>query len=167
MNGLSIVRSIKRSIMAVALVLIGDAAAMAQSSRQLRAEETVRSLVEATARAYEANDHRQYFSYFADDITIMNGGKTRWIKKDYVDRWGPLIEKGGGVASLKIEDLQLRANPSGDAVVATFLMPVVSRKPGIASVPDAAPDLVYLMTEVWFRRDRTWTMIHMDWSVRK
>jgi hypothetical protein len=46
-------------------------------------------------------------------------------------------------------------------------MPVVSRVPGVIAPPDAKPDIVYTMTEIWFKHGTRWSMSHMSWLARK
>ncbi|WP_295525214.1 nuclear transport factor 2 family protein [Novosphingobium sp. Chol11] len=137
---------------------------MARSSPQASASAEVEALVRKVAAAYAVNDLAAYFSYFDDDIMVWNGPNARWVKQDYVTRWTKVVGEGGGVSSLAIEDLQMRVSPKGDAVVATFAMPVIGRKGGLPAATE--PTVMYHMTEAWFKRGGRWSMAHMHWSAR-
>lgn len=137
---------------------------MARSAQQPSASAEVEALVRKVAAAYAVNDLPAYFSYFDDDIMIWNGPNARWVKQDYVTRWTKVVGEGGGVSSLSVDDLQLRVSPQGDAVIATFAMPVVGRKGGLPAATE--PTVIYHMTEAWFKKGSRWSMAHMHWSAR-
>jgi ketosteroid isomerase-like protein len=137
---------------------------MARSAKQPSASAEVEALVRKVAAAYAVNDLPAYFSYFDDDIMIWNGPNARWVKQDYVTRWTKVVGEGGGVSSLSVDDLQLRVSPKGDAVIATFAMPVVGRKGGLPAATE--PTVIYHMTEAWFKHGSRWSMAHMHWSAR-
>jgi ketosteroid isomerase-like protein len=141
-----------------------SAAKSADQPKQAIARAEVEVLVRKVASAYSANDLKAYFSYFDDDIMIWNGPNARWVKQDYVTRWTKVVGEGGGVSSLSVDDLQLRVSPKGDAVIATFAMPVIGRKGGMPAA--AEPTVIYHMTESWFKRGGRWSMAHMHWSSR-
>ncbi|WP_298289460.1 nuclear transport factor 2 family protein [Novosphingobium sp.] len=143
---------------------LAAAAKPVESSVQARARADVEALVRQVAAAYSRNDLQAYFSYFDDDIMIWNGPNARWVKQDYVTRWTKVVGEGGGVSSLTVEDLQLRVSPKGDAVIATFAMPVIGRKNGMPAASE--PTVIYHMTEAWFKQGSHWSMAHMHWSAR-
>jgi len=150
--------------LALLALLALPATARAETAVQTAAANEVRAMIGKVAEAYAANDYETYFSFFDDDIMIWNGPNARWVKQDYVTRWSKAINDGGGVSSLAVEDLQLRVSPAGDSVIATFAMPVISRKNGEPAA--AEPTVIYHMSEAWFKRDGRWSMSHMHWSAR-
>jgi ketosteroid isomerase-like protein len=158
----------RRFCVSLALLALSLAAApqvsLAKSAVQASAGAEVAALVRKVAAAYANNDLTAYFSNFDDDIMIWNGPNARWVKQDYVTRWTKVVGEGGGVSSLSIDDLQLRVSPKGDAVIATFAMPVIGRKGGVPAGTE--PTVIYHMTEAWFKHSGRWSMAHMHWSAR-
>ncbi|MDB5687345.1 MAG: hypothetical protein JWR77_1934 [Rhizorhabdus sp.] len=145
--------------------LFWAAAPLATAAAPARYEAEVTAAVEALVDAYSRNDHAAYFGTFADDISIFRGPKGRWTKQDYQTAWTGVIARGGGVAKAGIADLRIQMSPAGDAAITTFLMPVKVKFPDVPP-PDAKTDIVYNMTEIWFRTGRHWSLKHMSWTVQ-
>jgi ketosteroid isomerase-like protein len=158
-----------RRILCAVLAGVGVIALLIQSplAAESTAEAQVTSAVHETVKAYNDNDYEKYFSMFADDITIFRAARGRWTKKEYHDGWKAAIERGGGVASAGVEDLRVQMSPAEDSAVATYLMPVKSRFPGGVVPAGRNENIVYNMTEVWYRREGKWIMVHMYWTVRE
>jgi ketosteroid isomerase-like protein len=164
-------RRLRRSL-CVALACAGSIALaprliQAPLTAESTAEAEVKSTVHEIVKAYNDNNYEKYFSMFADDITIFRGARGRWTKKEYHDGWKTVIEGGGGVASAGVEDLRVQMSPAEDSAVATYLMPVKSRFPGGVVPAGRKENIAYNMTEVWYRREGKWTLVHMYWTVQE
>lgn len=125
-------------------------------------QELIQAQVQRCLAAYRANDLAAYFGCIADDATVMIGGKGRANKAMYQAVWRPVVEAGGGVVDAEVEDLQVRAAPSGDAGVATFFLNV-SYRGIVPGQPDAVVKKRLAMTEAWFKTGDTWQLSHVDW----
>ena len=123
---------------AVCLIAIVSSAAVARVSAQPpKAEQEVRDAVKQIVAAYAANDVEKYFSFYAQDMTVLRA-TGRWTHQGYHERWKQIVGSGGGVASADVVDLQVQMSPSGDSAVASYQMPV---KPRYAtSGPNVSPE---------------------------
>ncbi len=118
--------------------------------------------MQATAEAYRNNKPGAYFDAFADDATILIGGRGRASKQIYRAIWERVTGAGGGVTTYAVEDEQRRVSTSGEAVVVTFRM-LVGYRGMVPGMPDQETDHRFSVTEVWFRTEDGWKIAHMDW----
>ena len=128
-------------------------------------EQDVREAVRQIVTAYQANDIERYFSFYADDMTVLRA-TGRWTKDAYYDRWKKIVGSGGGVASADVVDLQVQMSPAGDSAVATYQMPVKPRYASTEAAKGQAPEIIYYMTDVFFRRNGRWHIVHLHWTVQ-
>lgn len=122
----------------------------------------IETQVRTTLAAYQANNLGAYFGVMAEDATVLIGGKGRASRQMYQQMWTGVVAAGGGVVAASIEDLQVRAAPSGDAGVASFVMNA-DYKGLVPGEPDKVVSRRIALTEVWFKSGAGWTMAHMDW----
>jgi ketosteroid isomerase-like protein len=109
----------------------------------------------------------KYFSYYSDDMTVFRGATGRWSKQGYYATWTDLNQKGRGVTSADIKDLQIQVSPSGDAAVTTYLMPVTQRFPGGVVPQGTDPNITWVMSETWFKLSGKWivtSLTYIRWN---
>ena len=121
-------------------------------------ENEIRELEDKMNAAYAANDLPTYFGYYADDFTQwLPEGRTDLPQ--YKKEWTAFISRGGKVESDQISDMHIQVGPSGDTVVASYLLSVKTRSPkGVVSNED------FHESDVWFKRNGTWKVVHLHYS---
>jgi ketosteroid isomerase-like protein len=99
----------------------------------------------------------KYFSYYADDMTILKG-TGRWTKQDYYNLWKDLNNKGGGVTTAEIQDLTIQVL-SPTVAVTTYMMPVTVRYPNNV-VPEGKPaTIMWEISDTWAKQaDGRWVV---------
>jgi len=133
-------------------------AALVSSEEIARIEKEIRDLEERFNRVYEHNDMDAYWPFYSDDSTqLWDNGRVglEQYKKD----WTALLKAGGGVREIKMEDLQARVSPAGDAAVGSYRILVRLR--------DAAgkeSSSWYHESDVWFRRGGDWKIVYLHYS---
>lgn len=121
-------------------------------------EREIRDLEAKMNAAYAANDLPTYFAYYSDDFTQwLPEGRTDLPQ--YKKEWTAFIRSGGKVESDHISDLHLQVNPSGDTVVASYLLNVRTRYP-----KGAVRDEDFQESDIWFKRNGTWKVVHLHYS---
>ena len=151
-----------RQLLICALLLWPPLLAMAQpDARAAAAEAEVRALIERYNAAYGRNDLDEYFSVFAPDLT-------QWFPSGRVDlpsyeaQWRKYIGSGNRVEGVVISDLRIQVGPSADAAVATYLLRVTTRSvKGVVETEDNQE------TDVLFKRDGTWKIVHLNYAPAK
>lgn len=118
--------------------------------------------MQSTAEAYRNNRPDAYFDAFAEDATILIGGRGRASKQIYRTVWERVIGAGGGVTAYGVEDEEFRISASGEAVVVTFRM-LVGYRGMVPGAPEQETGHRFSVTEVWFRTAEGWKIAHMDW----
>lgn len=146
----------------IALVI---GAAFAQQANTT-AEKEVTAAVQGIVAAYAggAPTLEKYFSYYADDMSVLHQ-RGRWSKDSYYKMWSALNARGGGVAAAKIEDLQVQVSPLGDAAVTTYEMPVTERFPGGVVPAGESPNVTWNMSEVWYKIKGKWVVKSLSFSM--
>lgn len=108
--------------------------------------------------AYAANDLSAYFAYYSDDFTQwLPEGRTDLPQ--YKKEWTAFVQSGGKVESDQISDMHIQVGPSEDTVVASYLLRVKTRSP-----KGKISDEGFHETDVWFKRDGTWKVVHLHYS---
>jgi ketosteroid isomerase-like protein len=90
----------------------------------------------------------------------------RWTHPEYHERWKQVVGGGGGNLSAEAADLQVQMLPGGESAVATFQMPVKTRFPNAEAASGRSSQIIYYMTTVWARRNSSWNIMHVHWSVQ-
>jgi ketosteroid isomerase-like protein len=147
-----------KQIFIVLLLALTVAAAITCAAQQSQAEREVLDLEQKMNAAYAANDLSAYFAYYADDFTQwLPEGRTDLPQ--YKKEWTEFISSGGKVESDKISDMHLQVNPAEDTVVASYLLNVKTR-----SLKGKVSDEDFHESDVWFKRDGTWKVVHLHYS---
>ncbi len=123
--------------------------------------EEIRDLVIEFNEAYERNDLDEYFSYYADDLTLwLESGRV--TLGQYKTDWYALIEGGGSVESNELSDIRVQVGPDGKTAVVTYVVTVVTRSPEGKRTKEQAWE-----TDVWFKRDGRWKVAHLHYNSRE
>jgi ketosteroid isomerase-like protein len=127
-------------------------------AQQSEVEKEIIDLENKMNAAYAANDLPAYFAYYADDFTQwLPEGRTDLPQ--YKKEWTAFIQSGGKVESDQISDMHIQVSPSEDTVVASYLLHVKTRSPkGKVSDED------FHESDVWFKRDGAWKVVHLHYS---
>lgn len=150
-----------RGMLCGVLVLWSVLPVAAQGDARAAAEAEVRAIIERYNAAYERNDLDEYFSAFAPDLT-------QWFPSGRVDlpsyqaSWRKYIGAGNRVEDVVISDLRIQVGPSADAAVATYLLRVTTR-----SVKGEVETEDNQETDVLFRRDGAWKIVHLNYAPAK
>jgi ketosteroid isomerase-like protein len=78
---------------------------------------------------------------------------------DYKRDWYALIKGGGGVEKNAISDMKVQVSPGGDTAIATYKLDVLTRQADGKKVKEEAYE-----TDVWFRRDGKWKLVHVHYN---
>ena len=151
--------------LAILGVVVSVAIAGMQGQQRNGAEQQVADGVRQLVTAYGANDLEKYFTIYAKDMTILRA-TGRWTHPEYYERWKQVVGGGGGNLSADVVDLKVQMLPGGESAVATFQMPVKSRFPNAEAARGRNPEIIYYMTTVWARRNASWNIVHVHWSVQ-
>jgi len=143
------------AILAVFTAALSTTPVFAQQSNVAK---EIGDLEDKVNAAYAANDLPTYFSYYASDFTQwLPDGRTDLPQ--YVKMWTDNIKQGGKIEADQISDLHIQVGPSGDTAVASYLLHVKERSPkGEVSDGD------YHESDVWFKRDGVWKIVHLHYS---
>jgi ketosteroid isomerase-like protein len=127
-------------------------------AQQADTQQLIRDLEEKMNAAYAANDLPTYFAYYADDFTQwLPEGRTDLPQ--YEKQWTAFIRSGGKIEAAQPADMHIQVGPSGDSVVASYLLHVKTRSPkGEVSDED------FQESDVWFKRNGTWKVVHLHYS---
>jgi ketosteroid isomerase-like protein len=121
----------------------------------------IRDLTHAVNTAYAANDLDKYFSYYADDLTQW-WPSGRVSLASYRESWTTFVKSGGRVEAAAVSDLEVQINPSGDTAIATYKLKVRTRSPKGEVREEENQE-----TDVWFRRNGQWQIVHLHYSPAK
>jgi ketosteroid isomerase-like protein len=147
----------KRILLPV-LLAVSLAGVMQCAAQQSQTEKEILDLEQKMNAAYAANDLPTYFAYYADDFTQwLPEGRTDLPQ--YKKQWTEFIKSGGKVESDKISDMHIQISPAGDTVVASYLLNVKTRSP-----KGKVNDEDFHESDVWFKRDGTWKVVHLHYS---
>ena len=148
----------RQSALASLLALLSIVMVMRCVAQKSTAEKEILDLEDKMNAIYAANDLPNYFEYYADDFTQwLPEGRTDLpqYKKD----WTAFIQSGGRIQSNQISDMHVQIGPGGDTAVASYLAHVKTR-----SQNGKVSDETFHETDVWFKRDRTWKIVHLHYS---
>ena len=146
------------SLIILALAVVASVPCFAQQSE---VERQIQNLEEKMNAAYAANDLPAYFSYYSSDFTQwLPEGRTDLPQ--YEKMWTAFIHSGGKVQLAEPLDMHLQVNPSGDTVVASYLLHVKTQSPN-----GKVSDENYHESDVWFKRNGEWKVVHLHYSPSK
>jgi ketosteroid isomerase-like protein len=148
---------VNRTVLAV-LLLVSIAWVMPRVAQKSETEKEILALEDKLNAAYAANDLPTYFAYYADDFTQwLPEGRTDLPQ--YKKEWTEFIRSGGKIESDQISDMHVQVGPAGDTVVASYLLHVSTRSP-----KGQVRDEDFHESDVWFKRDGVWKVIHLHYS---
>lgn len=142
-----------------ALILVaGIALGFPCFGQQSETEKAIRDLEDKMNAVYAANDLPSYFAYYADDFTQwLPEGRTDLPQ--YKKMWTAFIQSGGRIEAAQPSDMHIQIGPSGDTVVASYLLHVATRSPkGEVNNED------FQESDVWFKRNGSWKVVHLHYS---
>jgi ketosteroid isomerase-like protein len=147
-----------RSLLAIFAALAVALSIVPASAQPPDIAKEIENLEDKVNAAYAANDLPTYFSYYASDFTQwLPDGRTDLPQ--YVKMWTDNIKQGGKIEADQLSDLHIQVSPSGDTAVASYLLHVRERSPkGEVSDGD------YHESDVWFKRDGVWKIVHLHYS---
>jgi ketosteroid isomerase-like protein len=140
----------------LSLLLVTGGAAQSQTTAA-----EIEKLAVAFNRAYERNDLEDYFSYYAEDVTLwFENGRTDL--GSYKESWYELIQGGGGVEKNVLSDMRVQVSPGGDAAVATYVVEVITRQADGKKTKERAFE-----TDVWYQREGKWKIVHLHYDSKE
>jgi ketosteroid isomerase-like protein len=143
---------------AAALVALSFLAMPCAAQSQGSVEKEILVLEQNMNEVYAANDLPKYFSYYSSDFTQwLPEGRTDLPQ--YETEWTAFINKGNRVESYDISDMHIQVGPSGDVVVASYLLGVKIRSPKGEVSNESNHE-----TDVWFKREGVWKVVHLHYS---
>jgi ketosteroid isomerase-like protein len=148
----------KKLILVLAAGLLASPSFAAAPVNKAAVVEQIKALETSVNEAYAANDLPTYFSYYWEDLT-------QWFPEgrvslpEYQKSWGAFIKAGNRIQSVRISDLQIQLNPSGDTAVATLELHVKTK-----TVAGAVTTEEFHETDVWFNRGGVWKIAHLHYS---
>jgi len=127
-------------------------------AQQSQAEKEILDLEDKMNAVYAANDLPNYFPYYASDFTQwLPEGRTDLPQ--YEKMWTAFIHGGGRIELNEISDMHVQIGPAGDTAVASYLAHVKTR-----SQKGGVSDEEFHETDVWFKRNGTWKIVHLHYS---
>ena len=149
---------LKRMFLAALAVMVSMLCVMPCVAQQSQTEKEIRDLEDKMNAIYEANDLPNYFAYYASDFTQwLPEGRTDLPQ--YKKEWTDFIQGGGKVESNQISDMHIQIDPAGDTAIASYLAHVKTR-----SQKGKVSDETFHETDVWFKRDGSWKIVHLHYS---
>ncbi|HEU4402337.1 MAG TPA: DUF4440 domain-containing protein [Candidatus Polarisedimenticolia bacterium] len=123
-----------------------------------RVEKEIRDLETSFNGAYERNDLKNYWTFYADDLAqFYDTGRVGLDQ--YKKEWTALIEGGGAILEARLDELQIRVSPRGDAAGASYRL-FVRQRDKQGKVTSAW----YLESDTWFKRDDRWQIVQLHYS---
>ncbi len=129
-----------------------------QGERNAVVEKEIRDNVMEFNRTYAENNLDTYFSFYAEDATLLFGSG-RTALADYRKIWDELIAGGGGVEKNEITDIQVRVMPGGEVAIATYFGEVHTR-----STEGEVSKETSFETDVWQKRDGAWKIVSLHYT---
>ena len=150
-----------RSILAGLFVVVSIAFATRCVAQQPTTEKEIVDLENKMNAIYAANDLPKYFEYYAPDFTQwLPEGRTDLPQ--YKKEWTAFVQSGGRIQSNEISDLHVQIGPGGDTAIASYLAHVKTR-----SEKGKVSDETFHETDVWFKRDGGWKIVHLHYSTAR
>lgn len=127
------------------------------------ADERIAAIIDAAEtafnQAYADNDLETYFSFYADDATLMTSDGKQQTVKQYYDEWRALIEAGGGVIEADARHPRtIRVIGDHTAIV------MFNDFPGTYRYPTDTPGEFVTVTSVWTETD-VWSLVGGEWKI--
>lgn len=121
-------------------------------------DQEIRQLEKESNDAYAANDLPKYFSFYADDATLIFYNERTTVPA-YRKMWTEST-KTEPLESVKLSDVVVRVLPSKDTAIASYQIDVRTRHPNAKSTDEHAFE-----TDVWTKLPAGWKLTHVHYSV--
>jgi ketosteroid isomerase-like protein len=151
--------------LAAAAVLVapaaGPAAAPPAAKSATARDRVVAEIIEFEDRfnkAYEANDMKTYWGFYADDMT-QYWQEGRLDLADYRKFWEKELAEGIRMLEVRTADMVIHVGPALDSAVAAYRIFTKMRRAD-GSVAESWNQ----ETDVLFKRDGRWQVVHMHYS---
>jgi ketosteroid isomerase-like protein len=113
-------------------------------------------------QAYADNDIETYFSFYADDATLMTTDGQLQPVQVYYDEWKALINAGGGVVEVDPNHPRtIRVIDDNTVIVLFNDFPGTYRYPTDTAGAFTTVTNVWTETDVWSRIDGEWKVVHI------
>ena len=147
-----------RGVLTGLLVVASIAFATRSVAQQPTTEKEIVDLEDKMNAIYAANDLPNYFASYAPDFTQWHP-EGRTDLPQYKKEWTAFIRNGGRIQSNQISDMHVQIGPGGNTAVASYLAHVKTR-----SEKGKVSDETFHETDVWFKRDGSWKIVHLHYS---
>jgi len=126
--------------------------------RPASVEDEIKNVEQRVNAAYEANDLKEYFSFYAADFSqFLPEGRTDLAQSQ--KGWGAYIGEGNRVQKVDISDMHVQVGPSKDSAVASYILHVRTKlKDGKITEEDNQE------SDVLFKRNGAWRVVFLHYS---
>jgi ketosteroid isomerase-like protein len=146
----------RASVVSLGLALAGllSLAAAASGGRD-KALAEVKDFTDRFNRAYEANDMKAYWPFYADDMS-QYWEEGRLDIEDYKKYWAKQLADGTKILEVKTEDPVFHISPGNDAAVAAYRIYTKMLRPDGTTTASWHQE-----TDVLFKRNGRWQVVHL------
>ena len=127
------------------------------------ADEDIAAIIDAAEtafnQAYADNDLETYFSFYADDATLMTADGQLQTVQQYYDEWSALIAAGGGVTAADPNHPRTIRVIDDSTVIVLF-----NDFPGTYRYPTETPGEFVSSTSIWTETD-VWSLVDGAWKI--
>ncbi len=146
----------KAAVVAFTLVLAaGLCLAAAGAGAREKALAEVRGFTDRFNQAYEANDMKAYWGFYADDMT-QYWEEGRLDIPDYRRYWEKQLADGTKILEVKTADPVFHISPGNDAAVAAYRIYTKMQRPDGTTTAGWHQE-----TDVLFKRNGRWQVVHL------
>lgn len=129
--------------------------AAAASGGRDKALAEVKDFTDRFNRAYEANDMKAYWPFYADDMS-QYWEEGRLDIEDYKKYWAKQLADGTKILEVKTEDPVFHISPGNDAAVAAYRIYTKMLRPDGTTTASWHQE-----TDVLFKRNGRWQVVHL------
>jgi uncharacterized protein (TIGR02246 family) len=115
----------------------------------------VRDFTDRFNAAYQSNDMKAYWPFYADDMT-QYWEEGRLDIKDYKEYWAKQLADGTKILEVKTADPVFHISPENDAAVAAYRIYTKMLRPDGTTTASWHQE-----TDVLFKRDGRWQIVHL------
>jgi len=155
---LDVFRNHRRKAAVVAFTLVvaaGLCLAAAGAGAREKALAEVRGFTNRFNQAYEANDMKAYWGFYADDMT-QYWEEGRLDIPDYRKYWEKQMADGNKIVEVKTADPVFHISPGNDAAVAAYRIYTRMQRPDGTTTAGWHQE-----TDVLFKRNGRWQVVHL------
>ena len=115
----------------------------------------VKAFTDRFNQAYESNDMKAYWPFYADDMT-QYWEEGRLDIKEYKEYWAKQLADGTKILEVKTADPVFHISPENDAAVAAYRIYTKMLRPDGTTTASWHQE-----TDVLFKRDGRWQVVHL------